>query len=293
VERWDAISPEYFDVFQIRLVRGRLFTDRDTRAGRPVAIINEAMARQLWPGGDPLRDHILLGQGAGPSFEEPVPRAIVGIVANVRQLGLDRPAYPGVYVPFAQTTDALMAFFNGPGVSATWAIRTRSAPELLANAAARELLAATQLPAANIRTMEDIVQSATAPRALNTWLMTAFGGLALWLAVIGIYAMAAYSVQQRTHEFGIRMALGAQSRDVRHLVVWESLRVTLVGLLVGWFAAVGLARVLGTLLFGITTHDPATFVVVPIALVMAAVIGAWIPASRAACLDPLGALRSD
>jgi ABC-type antimicrobial peptide transport system permease subunit len=208
-------------------------------------------------------------------------------------LGLDRPAYPGVYVPLAQTTDALMAFFNGPGVSATWAIRTRPAPETLATVAARELLAATQLPPADVRTMEDIVQSATAPRALNTWLMTAFGTLALLLALIGIYAMAGYSVQQRTHELGIRLALGAQSRDVRNLVVWESLQVTLVGVLIGWIASVGLTRVLSTLLFGVTTHDPATFTAVPIALVLAAVAGAWIPASRAAHLDPLVALRSD
>jgi len=251
------------------------------------------MARQLWSGGDPLRDEILIGQGAGHSFEEPVPRAIVGIVADVRQLGLDRPTYPGVYVPFAQTTDALMAFFNGLGVSATWVIRTRPAPETLANAMTRELLAATHLPPAGIRTMEDIVQSATAPMALNTWLMTAFGVLALLLVLLGIYAIAGYSVQQRTHELGIRMALGAQSRDVRHLVVWETLRVTLVGVLVGWLTAVGLARGLGSLLFGVTTHDPATFTVVPIALVMAAVAGAWLPASRAARLDPLVALRSD
>jgi ABC-type antimicrobial peptide transport system permease subunit len=141
--------------------------------------------------------------------------------------------------------------------------------------------------------MEDIVQSATASRALNTWLMTAFGALALLLAVIGVYAIAGYSVQQRTHELGIRMALGAQSRDVRHLVVWESLRVTLVGVLIGWIASVGLARGLATLLFGVTADDPATFVVVPIALVIAAAAGAWLPASRAARLDPLVALRSD
>ena len=264
VPYWSAISPQYFDVFKIRLIRGRSFTDRDARDTPPVAIITEALARHLWPHGDPFRDRILIGQGAGPAFEEDVARQIVGIVTDVRQVGLYRPARPGVYVPIAQLADRQAAFFNRVGFSPTWTIRTRTDPRVLADSAQRALLHATGLPAANIRTMDDVFEGAAAPLALNTWLMTAFGSLALLLAVIGIYAIAAYSVQQRTHEIGVRRALGAESWQVWNMVVWQSMRVTLAGVVMGMAAAAGLARVLATFLFGITALDTVTFTVVPL-----------------------------
>jgi putative ABC transport system permease protein len=258
-----------------------------------VAIINEAMARQLWPNRDPFRDRILIGQGGGPAFDENVPLEIIGIVGDVRQQGLSRPAWPGVYVPLAQVADAEMAFFNRLGLNATWAIRTRHAPQTFATILERELLQATDLPPARIRTMDEIVEAVTAPMALNMWLMTAFGTLALLLAVVGIYAIAAYSVQQRTHELRIRLALGAESWQVRNMVVWDSMRVALVGIAIGMTAAVALARILATFLFGIGVHDSVTFTIVPLTLVFAALVGVWLPARRAARVDPIVALRSE
>ncbi len=293
VESWSAISEQYFTVFKIRLVRGRMFMDRDQGGMPPVAIINEAMARQLWPDGDPFRDRILIGQGGGPAFEETAPREIIGIVADVRQQGLDRSPRPGVYVPIAQIADAEMAFFNRLGLKATWAIRTRNAPQASVDAIERGLLEATGLPPAGIRTMDDVVETVTAPIALNMWLMTAFGALALLLAVIGIYAVAAYSVHQRTHELGIRLALGAESWQVRNMVVWESLRVALVGVVIGVAAAAGLVQMLRAFLFNVGVHDSMTFTVVPLALACAALAGAWLPARRAARVDPIVALRSE
>jgi hypothetical protein len=278
-------------VFKIRLIRGRVFSDRDADDTPPVAIITEALAQQLWPNVDPFRDRILIGQGAGPAFEEHVPRRIVGVVADVRQVGLYRPARPGVYVPIGQLLDHQMAFFNRIGFSPTWAIRTRTDPHLLADVAQRELLHATGLPAANIRTMDDVSEAAAAPLALNTWLMTAFGSLALLLAVIGIYAITAYAVQQRTHEIGVRRALGAESWQVWNMVVWQSMRVTLAGVAIGMAAAAGLVRVLATFLFGITALDTVTFTVVPLILVAAGLGGVCVPARRAARVDPIAALR--
>jgi predicted permease len=293
VPYWSAISPQYFDVFKIRLVRGRPFTDHDARDTPRVAIITEALARQLWPNGDPFRDSILIGQGAGAAFEEHVAREIVGIVADVRQVGLYRPPRPGVYVPIAQIPDPQMAFFHRLGFSPTWTIRTQTDPHLLADVAQRELFHATGLPAASIRTMGDVFEAATAPFALNMWLMTGFGSLALLLAVIGLYAIAAYSVQQRTHEIGVRRALGAESWQVWNMVVSESLRVTLAGVAIGMAAAAGLSRLLATFLFGITALDTVTFTAVPLILVAAALGGVCVPARHAARTDPIAALRSE
>jgi predicted permease len=293
VPYWSAISPQYFDVFKIRLIRGRLFTDRDAQDSLPIAIITEALARQLWPNGDPFRDRILIGQGAGPAFEEDVARHIVGIVTDVRQVGLYRPARPGVYVPIAQLPDRQTAFFHRVGFSPTWTIRTRTDPHVPADSAQRELLHATGLPSANIRTMDDVFEAAAAPMALNTWLMTGFGSLALLLAVIGMYAIAGYSVQQRTHEIGVRRALGAESWQVWNMVVWQTMRVTLAGVVIGMAAAAGLARVLATFLFGITALDGVTFTVVPLILVAAGLAGVCVPARRAARVDPMAALRGE
>ena len=178
-------------------------------------------------------------------------------------------------------------------MSATWALRTRLAPAALAKVAPRELLQATGVPVARIRTMDDVFAAATAPTVWNLSLMTALGGLAVALAVSGLYAIAAYTVQQRTQELGIRLALGARASEVRNMVVWDGLRVALAGITVGVVAALAFGRAMTSLLFEVTPHDPVTMTIVPALLLAAAFAGVYLPARRAARLDPLIALRSE
>lgn len=291
IPNWDLVSPGYFEVFGIRLVRGRLFSDRDRQGTVPVTVVNETMARQLWPDADPIGQRILVGQGAGPAFEESAPREIVGIVGDVRQFGLSRPPRPGMYVPLAQMADAQMALFNRLSVPVSWAWRGEPGGSVSAESVERAVLAGTGLPASRLRSMTDVTDVSMAPAAQNTWLMTASGGLALLVAVLGVYAVASYSVQQRRHELGVRLALGAHAPVVLRMLVWESLRIVMGGTIVGVAAALALSGALAGLLFGVSRHDPATFVTVPAVLIAAALAGVYLPARRAALLDPLVVLR--
>jgi predicted permease len=288
---WDLVAPSYFDVFRIRLITGRLFDDRDRHGATPIVVINETLARQLWPAGSPLGERILIGQGGGPAFEENIPRQVVGVVADVRQFGLGELPLPGVYVPLAQMTDSLMPFVNRLSAPATWAVRTVPAAMVSASVLQRELLRSTGLPAARVRTMEDVFSAATASTERNTWLLGVLGVLALLVAVSGVYAVAAHSVQQRTHEMGVRLAIGAQAWKVRRMVVWESVRLVLAGAAVGLTMSAGLSTVLAALLFGVSRHDPLTFGLVPGIVLLAALVGAYLPARRASRIDPLAVLR--
>jgi putative ABC transport system permease protein len=293
VQAWDAISPAYFNVFRITLIRGRTFTERDRAGSPPVAIINESMAGQLWPDADAIGARILIGQGGGPAFEEATPREIVGVVSDVRQFGLNRPPRPGMYVPLAQTADAQMAYLSRRGVSATWVVRARVAPAALSETAQRTLFETTGVPAGRVRTMDDVFELATAPMARNMWLMVVFAGLAMLLAVIGVYAISAHSVHQRTHELGVRLALGARASQLRRMVLWDSLRVALAGTAIGVVAAMALANFFSALVYGVTPQDPWTYAVVPAVMILATVCGAAIPASHAARVDPLVTLKSE
>jgi predicted permease len=288
---WYTISPEYFSVFKIPIVRGRAFTDRDDGAGPGVVIINQAMARRFWPDKDPLADQLVIGgKAVGPEFEEPA-RQIVGIIGDVRDGGLNRDPQPAMYVPFAQVPDRLNAL-NLSISPLKWLVRTRGKPYSASTAAQAELRQATGgLPVARIRSMEEIVAQSTANSDFNTFLLAAFGASALALAMIGIYGLMAYSVQQRIPEIGIRRALGADASQVRNMVVFQGLRLSLIGVAVGLASAFGLSRVLSTLLFGVTTRDPAVFAGVPLILSAVALGAVWLPARRASQVDPLVALR--
>lgn len=159
------VSPGYFDVFRIRLSLGRLLDETDRRNTTPVVVINETMARQLWPTENPLGQRILIGQGGGPAFEDLSPREVVGVVADVRQFGLSRPPRPGMYVPLAQAAEAQVAFVNRLSVRATWAVRTASTAVVPVATLHRELLDSTTLPAAHVRTMDEVFSAAIAPTA--------------------------------------------------------------------------------------------------------------------------------
>ncbi len=287
---WAGVSPHYFDIFKIPVLRGRAFNDRDDAGATRVAIINETLARQFWPKGNPIGERIVLGKGYGPEFDEPE-RQIIGIVGDVHDFGLNRNPTPVVYVPMAQVTDGITAL-AARAARIIWIVRTRMEPRSLASVIGKELEQASGgLPVAHVRTMNEIVAESTARANFNMTLLTIFGCSALLLAVIGIYGLMAYSVGQRTQEIGIRMALGAESRAVRNMVVIEGMRLAVIGVLIGVAAAFALTRLIASFLFGVKAWDPVVFVTVPILLSAAALLAIWFPARRAAATDPATALH--
>ena len=287
---WMTISPDYFKVFKIPLMRGRFFSNQDDEGAEGAVIINQQMARQFWPKGDPLSDHIVIGHGVGPDFEEP-PRRIVGIVGDVRESGLQNDPGPMMYIPTAQVTNGITAL-NARISPMAWVVRTKVDPESLRAAISKELVTASGgLPVADIRSMDEVVVRSTARADFNMLLLTIFAGSALLLAAIGIYGLMAYSVQQRTQEIGIRMALGADKSAVRNMVVRQVMTLALIGIGIGLAAASGLVRLLASLLFRVKTWDPVSFVLVPVLLIGVALLSVWFPAQNATRVDPVEALR--
>ncbi len=288
---WTTVSPGYFEVFKIPVIRGRTFTDRDNAAAPPVVIINEAMAKQYWKTGDPLNDRLAIGRGGMKEFASEPDRQIIGVVADSRDNGLNQEPGPKMFVPQAQIPDLVNAL-NTRISPMSWVIRTKVSPLSLGALAQTQLRQATGLPVADIRSMSQIVSRSTSRERFNTLLMTTFALCALALAAIGIYGVMAYAVQQRTREIGVRLALGAAPSAVHRMVVLQGMRLALIGVLIGVGAAYGLSRYMSTLLFGVEARDPLVFVGVPLLLAFIALVAVWIPAGRASRIDPLGALRS-
>ncbi len=287
---WTDISPGYFDLFRIPLLRGRLFTRDDGAGATPVAIVNEAAARQFWAKQDPLGQQIVIGKEDG--IPDPA-RVIVGVVANTHASGLNKPPGPMIFVPVAQVPDAMTAIImkTAPG---RWAVRTRGDPHAWIGAVTKQLREASGgFPVGDVRTMEEVDGRSTARQTFNMLLLTIFGVMALVLAAIGIYGLMAYSVAQRAQEMGIRMALGADPSSVRNLVVRQGMRLTLIGVVVGLGAAFGLSRFIASFLFGVRPWDPVAFVIVPVVLAGVALFAVWLPATRASRLDPARALREE
>lgn len=281
------VSPNYFAALKIPLLRGRFFTQADRSDGAPVAIINRAMALELWRHGDAMGEQIIVGKGLGPGIEQP-PRQIVGIVANVRNNGLNLAPQPAVFVPSAQRPDSQWA-----GGSVSWVVRTRLRSVALDTEIQSTLRQATGLPVSPLRSMEDVIAQSTDSQSFNMLLMSIFGAFALVLAVIGIYGVMSYLVVQRTHEIGLRMALGAQKGDVVKMIVGDGFRLIMIGIVVGIAGAVTLTRFLARFLFGINPADLPTFAVVSVILAVVALAASYIPARRAAKVDPMVALRHE
>jgi predicted permease len=283
----------YFDTFEIPVVRGRAFNDTDTPSSPPVIIINEALAKQFWKdGGDPLADQMLVGGGRANMKEltnEPT-RQIVGIVGDVRAGSLTQDPGPMMYLPIAQMPDALNAMLQGMGPMG-WVIRTNAEPGTVSKQIQDVIREATGAPVTNVQNMDDIVSVSTSRQRLNMLLMTVFGGSALVLAAIGIYGLMAYSVQHRTQEIGIRMALGAQADRVRWSIVGQGMTLVGIGIVVGIVAAFYLATFLAAVLYGVQARDVMVFVGVPAVLAATAFAAVWIAARRASHIDPLEALR--
>ena len=287
---WHPVSPRYFEVFKIPLVRGRMFTDRDDGGAVPVVLINEGLAKQFWPKSDAVGQRITIGKGIGPEFAEAA-REIVGIVGDVRGQGLDNNPDPIMYVPVAQVTDGVTALNNGI-IPITWTIRTNVEPHSVSKEIQEALRTASGgLPVAHIRSMEQVRGESTSRTDFNMTLLVIFAGVALLLAAIGIYGLMAYSVQQRTQEIGIRMALGANARDVQKLVVRQGMALAFAGLIIGVAAALGVTRLMASLLYGVTPRDPIAMTSVALLLVGVALSATYLPARRASQMDPGESLR--
>ena len=295
---WSTVSPGFFDVFNIPIKRGRRFTDRDDATAPPVVVINEHMAWEYWQGRDPLQDRIVMGRGfTMKEFENEPPRqivGIVGIVGDVRHAGLTSD--PGMdlrmYVPQAQLSDAQNSFLLRGGPLA-WAIRTQGDPHGLVPAIQDQLRRTTGLPVSDLLSMDQVVSLSTGQQRFNMFLMTAFGAAALLLAAIGIYGLMAYTVEQRRHEIGIRLALGADASHVRNMVVRQGMLLALAGVLVGLGIASALSRVLKSQLYGIGALDPIAFLAIPMVLSAVALFAVWLPANYASRLNPIDSLRSE
>ncbi len=292
---WTTVSPGYFEVFKIPVKRGRTFKDYDKGGSLPVVIINEAMAKQYWPEksgpkSDPLNDRLIIGRGVMREFADEPERQIIGVVGDTRDGGLNNDPQPTMYIPQAQVPDAANAL-NVRLTPIAWVVRTRVEPQSLSGAIQEQLRQATGLPVSDVRSMDQVVSNSTSRQRFNMWLMTVFGLSALLLAAIGIYGLMAYSVEQRTQEIGIRLALGAPAARVRKMVVFQGMVLALAGVLIGVGAAFGLVRFMEAFLFGVGTRDPLVFVGVPLLLSIVAFLAVWLPASRASQVDPIIALR--
>jgi putative ABC transport system permease protein len=273
---WLSVSPGYFSVFRIPILRGRDFTEQDTGSAPGVVLINETMKKKYWPKGDPVGQQLLIGKGVGPQFAEPA-RQIIGVVGDIRDGGLNNDPRPLMIIPTAQVPDGMTALNSNIGPM-VWLVRTHGE-------------ASGGFPVARLRPMTEVVVQSTARQDFNMLLLTIFGASALILAAIGIYGLMAYSVEQRTQEIGIRMALGADRSRIRSLVVWHGMRLAIVGVVLGIAAAFGLTRFISSFLFGVKTWDPLVFVTVPILLSLIALLAVWMPATHASRLDPQEALR--
>jgi predicted permease len=275
------VSADYLKAMQIPLRQGRFFEDHESI---PVAIINETMAKQYWPAGDAVGKRFCLGDPR----EATTWYTIVGIAADVRQMGLDEPVKAEMYLPHQQVTT--QPWFSPRDL----AIRTKGDPMALVGMV-REVVRSVDpnQPISNVATMEELLGEETAQRRVGMILLATFAGLALLLATLGIYGVLAYFVVQHTGEIGVRMALGATPRGIVALVVRKGMGLTLVGIGLGLAAALGVTRLMASLLFGVRAVDPYTFIAVPLLLGVVALLACWIPARRASKTDPLIALRAE
>ena len=288
---WTTVSPGYFEVFKIPALSGRTFNDRDNAGGTPVVIINESMAKQYWKTGSPLNDRLAIGRGGMREFASEPDRQIIGVVADSRDGGLNQDPGPKMFIPQAQVTDLANAL-NVRLSPMKWVIRTKVAPMSVSAAAREQLRLATGLPVADVRTMGEVVSRSTSREQFNMLLMTVFAISALTLAAIGIYGVMAYSVEQRTREIGIRLALGQRSGAVRTMVVMQGMGLAAIGVAAGVATSFALSRFMSGMLFGVQARDPLVFVGVPVLLGVVAFLAVWIPAARASKVDPLIAMRS-
>jgi putative ABC transport system permease protein len=276
-----SVAGDYFRVMRIPLLEGRAFTAAD-RAGAPlVGVVNEAFVRAYFPKESPLGARFRWSRAEGP----PQWITIVGVVADVKHFGLHVPEEPAVYWPYEQSTQIWKRWQNV-------VLRAGAEPAAVADAAKRKVWALDPLlPVTRVRTLAEVTEAAAGLQRFNMLLLGLFAGLALALAMVGVYGVIAYVVEQRTREIGIRMALGAQRRDVLHLVLRQGIQLTAAGVVAGLGLAFVATRLLAGLLYGVTATDPLAFLVAAVVLASVALLACYVPAARATRVDPMVALR--
>lgn len=270
-----SVSPDYFRILGIAMIKGREFSDRDTSDAPMAAIINNDLARIYFSNEDPIGRRI--------SFDDRQSWiSIVGVAADVKRLGLDSKAKPEVYLPYLQMPSRSMSFV----------VRSPSDPSSLAAAMKTQIqMIDKDLPLEEAKTMQQLLAESNSGRRFNMLLLTIFAIVALVLAVVGIYGVMSYTVAQRTHEIGIRVAIGAQAGDVFRMVIGHGMTLALIGIVFGLIAAFGMTRLMTSMLFGVEATDPATFIGIAFLLGVVAFVACYIPGRRATKVDPLVALR--
>ena len=285
VTRLRTVSPEYFRTLGTPLLSGREFLDSDTLDSEAVAIISQSLARQYWPKESPLGKRII------PNFPGARWCTIVGVVADVRHWALDVPLEPTAYYPFTQIPAGFLPLLEN---SMAIAVRTTVPPASLTGSIRQAVGSVSpDAPIFDVQTLEQLLENSGSPRRFNLSLLGIFAGLALTLAAIGIFGVVAYSVSQRTREIGIRLAYGAEPSDVLRMILLQCSRLIVMGVFAGLIAAAALARVMESLLAGVSSRDPLTFIAVAIVVTLAALAASYIPARRAMKVDPIVALRCE
>ena len=277
----------YFETMGIPLLRGRYFIPQDRVGSQPVVIISEDAAKKYWPASDAIGKRLYIDGTPGMA-------TTIGIVGNVSGSRLVTVPTPQVYVPYLQVPSGLLEDkqTSGQSRSLTLAVRTSTDPQAMASALVAQVHSLdSQLAVGKIRTMAQVVSSSVASPKFDTFLLGLFACLALFLAAIGVYGVLAYTTVQRTHEIGIRMALGAEPTQIMRLILAHGLKLALIGVVIGVAAALGVTRLISSMIFGVTPYDRVTFVVVAAVLVTVALLACYIPARRAMRVDPMVALR--
>ncbi len=275
---WQSVMPNYFRTLGIPFIAGRDFTEQGAGIASGETVINETMARRYFPNEDPIGKRISLG-GQGPPW-----LTIVGVVKDIRQRGLEAEAGPDWYFPYSRR----------PSLYACLLLRTSGDRMRLASAVRSQISAIDKdQPVLAIKTLNEVIATTTAPRRFNTLLLAIFAAVALALAAVGIYSVISYSVTQRTQEVGIRIALGARQGDVIRLILKQGLALTLIGVGAGVLGAIAAARAMSGLLYGVTATDPATFAAISLLLAIVATLACYLPARRAARVEPMAALRCE
>lgn len=278
VDFYQSVSNGYFETMGIRLIEGRFFNASDAKGAPDVIIVNQTMARMFWGNASPL------GRRVRPGSTDPW-CTVVGVVADVKNAGIDKPTGTELYVPFTQPQGA-----GNPGMYVV--LRGKSDSLDLAAGVRRELSGLDpSVPVSNVRSMDDVLTTAQSRPRFLTLLLTVFSSVALVLALVGIYGVLSYLVARRSREFGLRMALGAPREHVLGLVLKQGAGLALAGVFFGWLAALGLTRLMSSVLYGVRATDPVTFIVMPLALASVAMLASYVPARRATKVDPMVALR--